>query len=165
MFNCWGRRWIDVDGASYTLSDTAAIFSAIYELFLAFHALVYRWGCQFLSFFSQDNEHTKLTVLLFFQHPYPIFAHILKYWFLQIWFDFRSNLAIFPSVVQACTQPYLFGGRIKLIIRQIRHKLSVTIHEIGISWKKTLDSGPNTMGEFDLRVLYLSQLASTHPLT
>ena len=27
MFNCWERRWIDVDGASHTLSATAAIFS------------------------------------------------------------------------------------------------------------------------------------------
>ena len=33
-------------------------------------------------------------------------------------------------VVQAYTQPYSFGGRIKLIICQIRHELSVTIHEI-----------------------------------
>ena len=38
-------------------------------LFLTFHALVYRWGCQFLSLFSQDNEHTELTLLLFFQNP------------------------------------------------------------------------------------------------
>ena len=39
----------------------------------------------------------------------------------------------FPSVVQAYTQPYLFGGRIKLIICQIRQELSVTIHEISTS--------------------------------
>ena len=52
MFNCWERRWIDVDGASHTLSGTAGIFSG-YALFLAFHALVYRWGCQFLSFFHK----------------------------------------------------------------------------------------------------------------
>ena len=36
--------------------------------------------------------------------------------------------------------PCSFGGRIKLIICQIRPELSVTIHEI--SWKKTLDGGP-----------------------
>ena len=30
-------------------------------------------------------------------------------------------------------QLYLFGGRAKLIICQIRHELSVTIHEISIS--------------------------------
>ena len=34
-----------------------------------------------------------------------------------------------PSIVQACTQPFSFGGRIKLIICQNRHELSVTIHE------------------------------------
>ena len=41
-------------------------YSRLYALFLAFYALVYRWVCQFLSLFSQDNEHTELTVLLFF---------------------------------------------------------------------------------------------------
>ena len=46
--------------------------------------------------------------------------------------------AIFPSVIQAYTQPYdySFAGRIKLIICQIRHELSVTVHE-------TFDVGPN----------------------
>ena len=46
------------------------------------------------------------------------------------------------SVVQAYTQPYLFGGRIKLIICQIRQELSFTIQEISTSWKKTLDGKP-----------------------
>ena len=53
------------------------------------------------------------------------------------------SVAIFPSVVHAYTQPYTFGGRIKLIICQIRHELSVTIHEISTSWKKMLEGGPN----------------------
>ena len=44
--------------------------------------------------------------------------------------------AHFPSIVQAYTQPYSFGGRIKLIICQIRHELRVTIHEITTSWNK-----------------------------
>ena len=39
------------------------------------------------------------------------------------------SVAIFPSVVQAYTQSYSFCGRIKLIICQIRHELSVTSHE------------------------------------
>ena len=34
--------------------------------------------------------------------------------------------------------PALFGGRIKLFICQIRHKLNVTIHEISTSWKKNV---------------------------
>ena len=46
-----------------------------------------------------------------------------------------------PSVVQTYTQPYSFGGRMQLIISQIRDELSVTIHEISTSWKKTLDGG------------------------
>ena len=55
--------------------------------------------------------------------------------------DFFAKIVIFcksvagpiPSVVQAYTQPYSFGGRIKLIISQIKHERSVTIHEITIS--------------------------------
>ena len=42
------------------------------------------------------------------------------------------------SVIQEYTQPYSFGGRIKLIICQIRHELSVTIQEINTSWKKNV---------------------------
>ena len=102
MFNCLEKRWIDVDGASLTW---------VYALFLAFNALVYRLGCQFLS---QDNEHTELTVLLFFQNPCAIFAQ-----HLQHYHDFHTY-----------TQPYSFG-----IICQIRHEQSVTIHEISTSWK------------------------------
>ena len=106
-------------------------YSRVHALILAFPALVYRWGCQFLSISSQDYEPTELTVLLFFQNPYAIFARILQYYH-----DFQSNVAIFPNFVQASTQPYSFGGRIKLIICQIRHELSVTIHEISTSFKK-----------------------------
>ena len=45
----------------------------------------------------------------------------------MIW---KSIVGPLLSVVQAYTQPYSLGGRIKLIICQIRHELSVTIHEI-----------------------------------
>ena len=46
--------------------------------------------------------------------------------------------SIFPSVVQAHKQPYSCDGRIKLIVCQIRHELSVTVHEISNSWKKNV---------------------------
>ena len=59
----------------------------------------------------------------------------LKRWFFfaKICIFCKSILGPLPSVVQAYTQPYLFGGRIKLIICQIRHELSVIIHEINTS--------------------------------
>ena len=69
ILNCWERRWIDVDGASHTLSATAAIFSGV--LFLDFHAFVYRWGCPFFRFFSQNNDDDSLlpkSVLNFCTH-------------------------------------------------------------------------------------------------
>ena len=90
-------------------------YSRVNALFLAFHALVYRCGCQFLSLFSEANVHTELTILLFFQKLYAIFAHNMQHYS-----DFQSNVVIFHSVVQAYTQPYSFSGRIKLIIFQIR---------------------------------------------
>ena len=108
--------------------------------FLAYHALIYRWECQFISLFSQDNKHKELTVHPFFQNPYAIFVHILQHYY-----DFQSNLAIFPSVVQTYTQPHSFSGRIQLITSQLRPELRVTIHEISTNWKKMLDGGPNTI--------------------
>ena len=42
--------------------------------------------------------------------------------------------AHFPALFKRI--PYSLGERIKLIICQIRHKQSVTIHEISTSWKK-----------------------------
>ena len=46
----------------------------------------------------------------------------------------KSITGPLPSVVQACTQPYSFDGRIKLIICQLRYELSVTFHEISTRW-------------------------------
>ena len=58
----------------------------------------------------------------------------------RIWFFFgifcKSFAGPLPSVLQAYTQPYSFGGRIKLIICKIRHELSATIHEISTIWQK-----------------------------
>ena len=97
MFNCWERRWIEVDGAA-----TAAIFSIfINALFLASHALVYWWECQFLSLFSQDNEHTELTVILCFQNPYAIFAHNLH----NITMIFKVISQYFPAVFKRIHNP------------------------------------------------------------
>ena len=67
----------------------------------------------------------------FFTRFFTIFAHILQHYH-----DFQSNVAVFPSIIQAYTQPYSFGGRIKLIILQIKYELNVTIHEISTIWKK-----------------------------
>ena len=132
MFNCWQGLWIEVDGASHTLSATAAIFLGVLTVigFSCFGEKVDE-DANFFKFFLQNNEHMELTVLLFFQNPYVIFAHILQHYH-----DFQSNVAIFPKVVQAYTQPCSYGGRIKQIICQIRHELSVTIHDISTSWKK-----------------------------
>ena len=113
---CWWR-------ITHTFCHNSNILGCAHSFWLS------RFG-QFLSLFSQDNEYTELTVLLFFQNPYSIFAHTLQHYH-----DFQSNVAIFPSVVQAYIQPYSFAGRLKLINCQIRHGLSVAIHEISTGWK------------------------------
>ena len=63
--------------------------------------------------------------------------------------------------IHAYTQSYSFGGRIILIICQIRHELNVTIQEISTSWKKTLNGGPyststNRICEFGIFHISLS---------
>ena len=71
--------------------------------------------------------------------------HLKRWFFFDKIVTFCKSIAgPLPKVVQAYTQLYSFGGRIKLIICQIRHGPSVTIHEISISWKNTLDGGPNS---------------------
>ena len=90
---------------------------------------------------------------------------------LKIWFFFfakidKSNVAILPRVVQAYTQSYSFGARIKLIICQIRHEPSVTIHEISISRKKMFDGGSNTralgiLGFIGIQLRFSSSIEKT----
>ena len=60
------------------------------------------------------------------------------FFFAKISIFCKSIASPFPSVVQAYTQPYSFGGRIKLLICPIRHELSVTIHEISTIWKESV---------------------------
>ena len=138
MFNCWERRWIDVDGALRSLSATAAIFSGVRTI-LGF-GLSMRLPVSF-TFFTRCLSSTDWWSV--FQNASAIFAHILQHYH-----DFQINFAIFPSVVQAYTHQYLFSEGIKLIIWQIRRELSVTIHEISTSWKKMLDEGPNISRTF-----------------
>ena len=45
-----------------------------------------------LWFIDGDTKHTALTVLLFFQNPYAVFAHILQHYH-----DFHSNYASRPK--------------------------------------------------------------------
>ena len=58
--------------------------------------------------------------------------------FSKIGIFWKSIAGPLSRVVQAYTQWYSFVGRIKLIICQIRHELSVTIQEISTSWKKNV---------------------------
>ena len=46
--------------------------------------------------------------------------------------------SISRNISQRCSSVYSFGGRIKLIICQIKHELSVIIHEISTSWKNNV---------------------------
>ena len=106
-------------------------YSRVYALFLAFHTLVYRWWCHFLSlFFTRYRTYgaDSASLLLKSVRNFRTNSATLPW--------FSGKIAIFPSAVQAYTPPYSLGGRIKLIICQIRHESSVTIHEISTSWKK-----------------------------
>ena len=60
------------------------------------------------------------------------------FFFAKIGIFCKSIAGPHPSIVQAYSQQYSYGGRLKLIICQIRH-------EINTSWKK-LDGGPYSCG-------------------
>ena len=53
---------------------------------------------------------------------------------------------------------HLFDGRIKIIICQIKHALSVTIHEISTSCKKRLDGGSYILKKYLKRTWQLSYI-------
>ena len=56
MFNCWERRWIDVDGASHLLSATATIFSRVCTVFgFSRYGLSMRMPVSFTFFHKVTN--------------------------------------------------------------------------------------------------------------
>ena len=69
------------------------------------------------------------------------------FFFAKIGFFSKSRASPLFSVVQLYIQPSSFGGRIKLVICQIRHELSVTIYEISFSWKKKNVSSQQISGK------------------
>ena len=86
--------------------------SWVYALYLAFHALVYRWGCQLLSFLFHKITNIRSWRCFSSSTIRTQFSHT----FCDITMIFKSRFVIFLSVVQAYTQPYSFSGKIKLII-------------------------------------------------
>ena len=79
--------------------------------------------------------------------------------------DFFAKIGIFCkligvpllSVVQAYTKPYWLGGRIKLIICQIRYELCVTIHEISTGAYKNMPA--YLMAIYDIGFCHLIALS------
>ena len=67
--------------------------------------------------------------------------HLKRWFFAKIGIFCES---ICRNISQRCSSIYttIFVRRKDKTICQIRHELSVTIHEISTSWKKTLDGGP-----------------------
>ena len=105
------------------------------------HQTVARFGCigciNICVRVFCDPEATILLVYI----PFKIkmsFIYKDNFFFAKIGIFCKSIADSLPSVVQAYTQSYSFGERIKLIICQIRHELSVNILEISTSWKKNV---------------------------
>ena len=95
------------------------------------HQTVNRFGCVGFSMYACGFSMPQM-------HQFCLFVFVWKddfFFFAKIGIFCKS---IPGPLVQANTQPYSFDGRIKLIICQIRHELSVTIHEITTSWKKNV---------------------------
>ena len=116
------------------------------------HQIVTRFGCVGFSIYACRIVPQMRQFCLFTYPPRTKWASSEKMIsFVKIGMFCKS---IAGPLVQAYTQPYSFDERIKLIICQIRHELSVIIHEISTSWKKTLDGGPYMFKRMNLKRLF-----------
>ena len=109
------------------------------------HQTVTRFRCVGFSMYACGFSEPQMRQYFLFTYPprskWTSSEKII--FFARSGIFYKSISGPLLSIVQAYTQPYSFGGRTKLIICQITHKLSVTIHEISTSWKKkTLDGEP-----------------------
>ena len=102
---------------------------------------VTRFGCIGFSMYACEFSVPQMRQFCLFTYPPRLkWASSEKViFFTKIGILCKS---IAGPLITVYTQPYSFGGEIKLIIWQIRHVLSVTIHEISTSWKKRKDGGP-----------------------
>ena len=107
------------------------------------HQTVTRIRCVGFSMYGCGFSVSQMRQFYLFAYPpRSRWALSEKMIFFNVRIFRKSVVGPLPTVVQACTQPYSFGGRIKLISCQIRPEKSVTIHEISSSWKKTLETDP-----------------------
>ena len=92
-------------------------------------------GCRLFNVCVQVFCVPNATILLVYIPAKIKMRFIRKYdfFFAKIGIFCKSIAGPLPSVNQAYTEPCSFGGRIKLIICQVRHELSVTIHYISNS--------------------------------
>ena len=97
------------------------------------HQTVTRFGCVGFSMYACGFSVPQ--IYLFTCPPRSKWASSEKMIFLP-----KSS----SSVSRSQAHFPVFGRRIKLIICQVWHELSVTIREISTSWKKTLDGGQDT---------------------
>ena len=88
------------------------------------HETVTRFGCVGFSIYANAYIPAKIKMNFIWKDVF----------FAKIGIFCKSTAGPLPSVVQAYTQLYSFGGRIKLIFCQLRRELS----EIRTSWKKNV---------------------------
>ena len=95
MFNCWKRRWIDVDGASHTLSATAAIFLGIRTVFgFSRFGLSMRMPVSF-TFFTRQRTYGAAPLLPKFVSNFRIHSATLP------WFSKQ-----YRNISQRCSSVY-----------------------------------------------------------
>ena len=144
------KQWLVLSAAAFKCMRTGFLFLITFhqwlheycplnrQLSLAWWSITIAIDCNGLSFlifeanvcmrlFCAPNE----TILLVYIPANNKMSFIWKdeVFFAKIGIFCKSIAGLLFSVFQAYTQPYSFGGRIKLIICQIRH-------EISTSWKK-----------------------------
>ena len=109
------------------------------------HQTVTRFGCVGFSMYACGFSVPQMRQFCMHSYPprpkWPLSEKMIFFFLPKL---LKIMWQYFPALSKRIHIHIRFGGRIKLIICQIRHELSVTIHEISISReKKTLDGGPN----------------------
>ena len=130
-------QWSSVDTVCSFLRKELIIYTTVTELTIFFAMWLF-------SFWSSDPIAvvTKLISSRFWRWKSVFIIYLMaitdKSHFYERYVIYKCSYdsVMLRTFTLAFTQSYSFGGRIKLIISQISHELSVTIHEIRTSWKK-----------------------------
>ena len=130
------RQLAPATNNSPTVSNHSSEVAKLHQLCDKSSKTVTRFGC--IGFSLNACMFSVLQMRKFFLYTYPPRSKWTSFFFCKIGIFCKS---IADPLSQRCSSVYtnmFFHGKIKLIIYQIRHELSFTIHEISCSWNNKI---------------------------